>query len=94
MYEGSRTVITVGSPISTTIRNITFTFNGVPHTAIAGLSFQPIMLDVRFTDLIINNIPASLNGNTVGCIAELSTGATVTCAPIQTLQVQGMGSCS
>ena len=78
------------APISTTFTNITFTINGVPHRELFDLLIQFVMLGTRSADLIIYNIPASLNGSTVGCTAQMSTGAIVSCAPIITLKVQGM----
>ena len=89
VYEGRVTALSALAPVSTTVTNITFTINGVSHREFSGLSIQPVVLGMRSVDLIVNNIPASLNGNSVGCTAELSTGAIVSCAPIITLQVQG-----
>ena len=82
--------LSVLAPVSTTVTNITFTINGVPYRELSGLSIQPVVLGMRSADLIINNTPASLNGNSVGCTAELSTGAIVSCVPVIVLQVQGM----
>ena len=78
------------APISTTITNITFAINGVPHRELSDLLIQPVLLGTRSADLILFNIPASLNGSTVGCTAQMSTDAIVSCAPIITLKVQGM----
>ena len=82
--------LSVLAPVSTTVTNITFTINGVSHRELSGLSIQPVVLGMRNADLIINNIPASFNKNSMGCTAELSTGTIVSCTPIITLQVQGI----
>ena len=82
--------LTVTAPVSTTITNVTFTINGVSHRELSYLSIQPVVLGMRIADLIINNIPASLNGLSVGCTAELSTDVIVSCVPIIILQIQGM----
>ena len=90
VYEGRVTALTATAPVSTTVTNITFTINGVPHRELSDLSIQPVVLGMRNADLIINNIPVSLNGYSVGCTAELSTGVIVSCVPNITLQVQGI----
>ena len=92
VFEGGSLGIRATSPIinviPTTITNITFTINGRPTSEITDLNIDPVVPNMAYVDLIIRNIPASLNGNGVSCTAELSTGDMASCTP-QTLQVQG-----
>ena len=93
VFEGGAFAIQAFSPIinltiTTTITSITFTINGRPISEITGLTTDPVVVNMNVVNLIIRNIPASLNGKIVSCTAELSTGDMASCAP-RTLQVQG-----
>ena len=92
VFEGGSLGIVATSPLvnlmQITITNITFTINGRPTSEITGLNIDPVVPNMAVVNLIIRNIPASLNGNSVSCTAELSTGDMASCTP-QTLQVQG-----
>ena len=90
VYEGTKSAFTVTAPVGATVTNITFTFDGTPHNELSGVPFQPITFGTRTVDLVISNTPVSLDGVTVGCTAEVSTGEMLPCAPNVPLQVQGM----
>ena len=92
VFEGSSFAIQATSPLInlmiTTITNITFTINGMPTSEITGLTTDPVVVNMVVVNLVIRNIPASLNGNSLSCTAEVSTGDMASCTP-RTLQVQG-----
>ena len=93
VFEGGSLGIRAISPLInltiTTITNVTFKINGRPISEITGLNIDPVVLNMAVVNLIIRNIPASLNDNIVNCTAELSTGDMAFCMPPRTLQVQG-----
>ena len=92
VFEDGSLGISATSPLvnlmQTAITNITFTINGRPTSEITGINIDPVVLNMALVNLIIRNIRASLNGNSISCTAELSTGHMASCTP-RTLQVQG-----
>ena len=66
-----------------------FTINGRPTSELTGLDIDPVDTNAIVVFFVINNIPASLNNNTIGCTAELDSGDVAVCSPQRTIQVQG-----